>query len=149
MPKYLEHIAFYVLATLGIFVLYLRNRFKHAYPLPPGPPRLSIIGNFRDMPTKFQWLTYHKWAKQYGDIVHVNIFGQSIVIVNSYDIAFDLFERRSSNYSDRPNMVMLNDIAGFSFNFAFMRYGESGDDAEECCTRNSTSMLCKNIDPFK
>ncbi|TDL20291.1 putative CyP450 monooxygenase [Rickenella mellea] len=108
--NYLEHSVVYVLVTLGVFLLYLRKQFKHAHPLPPGPPRLPIIGNFRDMPTKSEWLTYREWAKQYGDIIHVSIFAQSMIIINSYEKAFDLFERRSSNYSDRPNHVMMNDL---------------------------------------
>ena len=42
-----------------------------------------------------------------GDIIHVDIFGQSFVIVSSLKIAEDLLEKRSSIYSDRPHFVRL------------------------------------------
>jgi hypothetical protein len=42
-----------------------------------------------------------------GDLVHIKVFGQHIVFVNSIDIAEDLFEKRSSIYSDRFEAPML------------------------------------------
>lgn len=36
-----------------------------------------------------------------SDILHVDAAGQSMVILNSYDAALDLLERRSSVYSSR------------------------------------------------
>ena len=40
-----------------------------------------------------------------GDIVHVDVFGQSFLIISSLKIAEDLLEKRSSIYSDRPHFV--------------------------------------------
>lgn len=34
--------------------------------LPPGPPRLPIVGNVLDMPTSQEWVKYHEWSQQYG-----------------------------------------------------------------------------------
>ena len=42
-----------------------------------------------------------------GDIMHVDILGQSFLIVSSLKIAEDLLEKRSSIYSDRPHFVRL------------------------------------------
>ena len=42
-----------------------------------------------------------------GKIMHVDIFGQSFIILNSSKIARDLMEKRSSIYSDRPHFVGL------------------------------------------
>ena len=36
-----------------------------------------------------------------GDIIYINVFGQPMVVVNNLEMAFDLFQERSSNYSDR------------------------------------------------
>ena len=36
-----------------------------------------------------------------SDIIHVNALGMSIVILNSYEVATDLLDRRSSTYSSR------------------------------------------------
>lgn len=37
-------------------------------PLPPGPKGLPVIGNLLDMPTEFEWKTYHEWSKKLGGI---------------------------------------------------------------------------------
>lgn len=43
-----------------------------------------------------------------GDLVHMRVFGQHIVIVNSVETATDLFEKRSKLYSDRPITPMID-----------------------------------------
>lgn len=43
-------------------------------PLPPGPKGLPLIGNLRDMPTSFEWKTYHKWCKEFGTLARFYIF---------------------------------------------------------------------------
>ncbi|KAL0958977.1 hypothetical protein HGRIS_014290 [Hohenbuehelia grisea] len=93
-------------------------------PLPPGPKPLPFIGNILEQPTEKPWLTYDQWCKQYGDIVHVDVLGQPIIILGSKKRAFDLFEKRSSIYSDRARLPMLNELSGWRFKFAFMPYGD-------------------------
>jgi len=36
-----------------------------------------------------------------SDIIHVNALGTSIIILNSYEVAADLLDKRSGIYSDR------------------------------------------------
>ena len=45
-----------------------------------------------------------------GDLVYLNVFGLSIVVINSPVVAFELFEKRSSIYSDRRGLPMLKDL---------------------------------------
>jgi hypothetical protein len=40
----------------------------------------------------------------------VEIMGQKICIINSAQVATDLLDSRSSIYSDRPAMPMVNDL---------------------------------------
>ena len=37
-----------------------------------------------------------------GDIFYLEILGRKIVIVNNYEMANELMDKRSANYSDRP-----------------------------------------------
>ncbi|KAJ7095814.1 cytochrome P450 [Mycena belliarum] len=92
-------------------------------PYPPGPTPRLITGNLHQIPAKQPWVTYTSWQVTYGDIVHVRIFGQHIILVNSVKIASHLFEKRSHIYSDRPSIPML-DLIGWDFNVGLMPYTE-------------------------
>ena len=41
-----------------------------------------------------------------GDISYLDALGQPMIIVNSHEIASDLMDKRSANYSDRMPSVM-------------------------------------------
>lgn len=45
-----------------------------------------------------------------GDIIHVQVLRQHIVVLNSLQTARDLLEKRSSVYSDRPRFVLLSEM---------------------------------------
>ncbi|KAF9022856.1 cytochrome P450 [Hymenopellis radicata] len=108
-----------------IALLKTRHRRTSALPLPPGPKRLPIIGNLLNRPSHHVWLTYSKWAEQFdSDLVSMQVLGQTVIIVNSTEIAQEFFERRSTVYSDRPTFRMLSSIMKWDWNFAFMRYSD-------------------------
>jgi hypothetical protein len=109
------------LAFLAFSTLYSRGKQKKL-PFPPGPTRLPVIGNLLDMPAGAEWITYKQWGKLYGarvlypgvpylyailacnldsDVLHVDVLGTHIVIINSVKAANELLEKRSSVYSDR------------------------------------------------
>ena len=43
-----------------------------------------------------------------GDLVFLTVLGKNVLFVNSFKTANDLFEKRSSNYSDRAESQMVN-----------------------------------------
>jgi hypothetical protein len=73
--------------------------------LPPGPPRLPLIGNLHQAPTNALWLTFQNWVKQYGPLVGLDFGGTIVIIVGDYETARDLLDKRASIYSSRPRMV--------------------------------------------
>nr|GAT50887.1 cytochrome P450 [Mycena chlorophos] len=98
---------------------------KKRLPLPPGPPRLPLLGNWHQFPPKHPWKQYMAWAREYNsDIIHVDIFGQPIIVLCSTKATDDLLEKRSSIYSDRPDFTMTVDLMRWDFNIAFMKYGD-------------------------
>ncbi|KAJ7106668.1 cytochrome P450 [Mycena epipterygia] len=108
------------LTALGlVLVLYFvsrRNRSK--LPLPPGPPKLPVVGNMFDIPPAFEWETYSEWSKKYNsDIIHLNVAGSSIIVLSSRESTEALLENRSSTYSDRRTSTMVLDLMGWDFNF--------------------------------
>ena len=67
------------------------------------------------MPKDYWWLTFKNWSKQHGDIVHLNVLGQHIVILDSVEAVKELLDRRSAIYSDRPHMPMVMDLCALVF----------------------------------
>ncbi|KAF8587791.1 cytochrome P450 [Ramaria rubella] len=115
---------------------------------PPGPPGLPIIGNVKDMPTYHQWETFSDWAHKYGDLVYIKVLGVSIVIVNSMAIAQDLFEKRSSLYSDRYSFPMMM-LMGWDYNFALMKYGSQHRLYRKAFLRNFHKTAVKELYPIQ
>jgi hypothetical protein len=50
--------------------------------------------------------------------------GQPIVVCNSLKSAFELLERRSGNYSDRPRFIMAQEILNGGLLLPLMKYGD-------------------------
>jgi hypothetical protein len=62
--------------------------------------------------------------KTAGEIVYFDGAGQPIVMCNSLKSAYELLERRSSNYSDRPQFIVAQDYLNGGILFALMNYTE-------------------------
>lgn len=115
-----------VIMVLLVIVTPLFNRRRTPLlhlPLPPGPSGLPFIGNVSSMPSTHAWITYAQWAKTYGDVLHVHVFGKSLIILNSLDAAQDILEKKSSVTSDRPRFVMISDLMGWDWAVQFMSPG--------------------------
>ncbi|KAI0295310.1 cytochrome P450 [Multifurca ochricompacta] len=95
-----------LLITLSLFTNFSRRHHKR---YPPGPRRLPLVGNFFDMPATEGWITYKKWSDESGcDVVHADVLGSHVVILNSAKAANELLEKRSSVYSDRPRFTAFH-----------------------------------------
>ena len=130
MHQTLDHPHF---ALLGIsllvsgllYTLHRSRRSESRYP--PGPPPDPILGNVRQFPRTEWHNTFTIWQKQYGqivpcisyhrawrlkhlsgDIVHVDLMGQHMVILNRLEDAEELWSKRGQNYSERlrPRFAM-------------------------------------------
>ena len=97
-------------------LLHVRHR------LPPGSPGLPLLGNLFDLPQGSPWVGYRELSRRYGassrlvpgleiivadarasgNLVHLQILGRSILLINDVGVASDLLEKRSTNNSSRP-----------------------------------------------
>ena len=119
------------LLALGILCLtvlalkILLQGSKASPPLPPGPKPLPLLGNALDFPQSHYGPKLHALAKKYGqfshiarslcapkgctgDVVYLKLFGQPVLVLDSYAAANELLDKRSANYSDRPQSVMAH-----------------------------------------
>ncbi|KAL4959505.1 cytochrome P450 [Aspergillus stella-maris] len=120
-----------VLVGLAGVLLYILGRLTYTdteqnVPLPPGPPRKPIIGNFRDLPASGEkdWVHWLKHKDLYGPLSSITIFGQTIIIINDARIVFDLLEKRSNIYSSRPRMVFAGEMIGWEDILAMQAYSD-------------------------
>ncbi|KAK7048444.1 cytochrome P450 [Favolaschia claudopus] len=113
-----------VFSSLILVFVVLLKRWHTAsrQPFPPGPKPKLFIGNLLDIPTERPWLTYTEWGKRYGHITHFEAFGNHVVVLNSLKAATELLEKRTRNYSDRPNLPIM-DLMGWGICLSIMRHG--------------------------
>ena len=54
--------------------------------LPPGPPKLPLLENLRDVPTEKAWITFSDWGKKWGTVqVFLRVQG---LAMNELQISF-------------------------------------------------------------
>ena len=58
------------------------------------------------------------------EMMYCNAMGQPIVVINSHKVAAELLGRRVNVYSDRPRLIVANDILCRGLLYAFMPYGD-------------------------
>ncbi|KAA1476627.1 cytochrome P450 [Dentipellis sp. KUC8613] len=60
--------------------------------------------------------------KTFGDLFYLNIAGQSILVINSGKVAYELLDRRSANYSERPRLIVAGEILSGGLGFGLNSY---------------------------
>ncbi|EKM55771.1 uncharacterized protein PHACADRAFT_195823 [Phanerochaete carnosa HHB-10118-sp] len=114
-----------VLVSLSVLVFVQATRRRRMrLPYPPGPPADPLIGHLRMMPdSDVAPEVFHGWAKQYGDVMSLNVLGKPLLILSSEEAAMDLLDKRSLTYSDRPSFPMLERL-GWKDVLVFVPYGQ-------------------------
>ncbi|KAH8832196.1 cytochrome P450 [Flagelloscypha sp. PMI_526] len=115
--------ALVTLTALAVWTLPKLVR-KQPKPLPPGPRGWPIVGNLLEMPKEYSWHKFQDWLRQYGDICYINLAGQNVVLLGSNQVAFDLLDKRSGIYSDRPRFHVASDLLSGGLGIATNPPGE-------------------------
>jgi len=59
-----------------------------------------------------------------GEIMYLDGAGQPIIVCNSLKSAVELLDRRSGNYSDRPRLIMAQEILCGGLVFSLMNHDD-------------------------
>jgi hypothetical protein len=56
--------------------------------------------------------------------MYLDAAGQPTIVLNSFKSSIELLERRAINYSDRPRLIMAQDILSQGLLLSLMRHGD-------------------------
>ncbi|PIL29425.1 cytochrome P450 [Ganoderma sinense ZZ0214-1] len=112
----------WVVPVIVVLLVYGIQRRRHYARLPPGPFPLPILGNIFDFPRKHLGREFAALSSKFGDIVYLNLLGQDAIFLGSLKAARDLLDKRSANYSNRPESIMVQ-LVEFGWFTALMNYG--------------------------
>lgn len=76
-----------------------------------------------------------------GDISHVEVLGQHIIVLNSAKSAMELLDKKSSVYSDRPVLPMGGELVGWKHSLGFLSHG----DRFRCYRKNIHRVIGSRI----
>ncbi|CAE6422464.1 unnamed protein product [Rhizoctonia solani] len=108
-----------------LIVLHWRRTKDTPLPLPPGPRRWPLVGSIFSIPRGVELpVVFSQWGKEYGDVSYVKLLGQDIILLNSYQAATELLERKSAIYSSRPSQTMAGELVGWENGVGSLPYGE-------------------------
>ncbi|KZV91424.1 cytochrome P450 [Exidia glandulosa HHB12029] len=106
----------------GLLHVVTSSRDRKRYP--PGPPPYPLVGNYPHMPVGWRGSHYLEMGKKYGSILYFTVPGRSFIVLNKYEDAVNLFEKRGNRYSDRPHLHMAHELVGRKITILFSQYGE-------------------------
>jgi hypothetical protein len=131
-----------LIATLFVILVahYARSPWRR---VPPGPKGLPILGNALQLQDK-GWMYAAECKRKFGmsyflwpipslrgftqelleHMMYLNVLGQPILVIHSLKTAFELLDRRSNIYSDRPRYVVAHDILCGGLFSALIPYGD-------------------------
>lgn len=109
-----ENLVVYLATLISLFIfhrLYKWLRIRRR--LPPGPPSVPILGSIPFLGPKnigVAGLCAESLVRKYGNLVTVEFGTRILVMVNSYKLAKELFNRDA--FSGRPSNYYFNNIRG-------------------------------------
>ena len=115
--------------ALAVLVSYFWRKNSYNMKLPPGPAGQLLLGNLLQIPAVEPWKQFREWSKKYGEscfvffwstsrkhwygvitneggVVLVRLPIQPTIVLCTVQAVFDLLDKRSNIYSDRPRSVM-------------------------------------------
>ncbi|KAI1191509.1 putative cytochrome P450 oxidoreductase OrdA-like protein [Nemania serpens] len=142
-------------AILGVKILLVVLKRP---PLPPGPKGLPLVGNIAGLPSpgEREWEHWLRHKDIYGPISSITTFGTTVILLHSPELALEILEKRSANYSNRPtgpltDFVGFNDLLGarqYDKTFRLMRKTLRPSIGNTSAVMSYLSVLDKEVHRF-
>ncbi|CAK5279069.1 unnamed protein product [Mycena citricolor] len=115
----------FVVLPCALLLFSRRQRGRRA-PLPPGPPRLPLIGNLLDIPAKEPWLAFTEMRAKYGDVTSLTMPGRTIILVHTASAATSILIHSSALTSERPVLPLAGALCGYDTQLPLSQYTADG-----------------------
>lgn len=72
----------------------------------------SLLSDILDMPQSRFSITWSKLGEEYGPLTWLSIPGQNILVINSFEAAKELLDKRALIFVERPRFTMIAELLG-------------------------------------
>ncbi|XP_024984123.1 premnaspirodiene oxygenase-like [Cynara cardunculus var. scolymus] len=121
---------------LIIIFLYfmLINKRAKAQNLPPGPPKLPLIGNIHQLAGLLPHRAFRDLARKHGPIMHVQLGSISAVIISSPRLAKEVLKTHDVALADRPKTFGSELVLYGTTDVALSPYGDYWRQMKRICS---------------
>ncbi|KAF5792407.1 putative ent-kaurene monooxygenase [Helianthus annuus] len=130
----------------GVSLLFLKSFLSHQVgggsnpsqlPVVPEVPGLPVLGNLLQLKEKKPYKTFSKWAETYGPIYSIKTGANSMVVINSNDLAKEAFVTRFNSITSRKLSKALTILTADKAMVAMSDY----DDYHKTVKRNILASI--------
>ncbi|KAI9116434.1 hypothetical protein K1719_012601 [Acacia pycnantha] len=143
-------IPYSIIFTFICFLFLIRklsNSTKAPKHLPPGPPKLPLIGNLHQFAGSLPHRRLRDLANKYGPLMHLQLGETSNVVISSPEIVKEVSKTHDQNFANRPKLLVTEVFAYNSTGLAFAPYGSYWKLVRKVCTWELLSM--KRVQTFR
>ncbi|KAJ7960899.1 Cytochrome P450 [Quillaja saponaria] len=126
-------------ALLFTFLIFLFTAFSiitrsESKTLPPGPPKLPLIGNIHQFIGGLPHESLRNLAKKYGPLMHLQLGELSHVIVSSPEFAKEIMKTHDVIFANRPYLLATRVLSYDATSISFSSYGSYWRQLKKICT---------------
>ncbi|KAK9113589.1 hypothetical protein Syun_020386 [Stephania yunnanensis] len=129
-------LSFVVVVTIFVAFKLLNSFFysqsRRKVNLPPGPPKLPIIGNLHQLSNQ-PHLSLHHLSNKFGPIFHLKLGEIPTVVISSAKVAKEAFKNHDISLSSRPQLFPAKYLFYNCTDIAFATYGPYWRHVRKIC----------------
>lgn len=116
-----------IVSCLILFLYILLNKITKrpkSLNLPPGPPKLPLIGNVHQLAGLLPHRAFRDLARKYGPIMHIQLGQISAIIVSSPRLVKEVLKTHDISFADRPKTFGSDLVLYRNTDIALTPYGD-------------------------